>query len=84
MIIRDHDISMPSQFARFMWSDNLGWHRQGKAGNNGVAKGVGMRLAGGAYLGKLRKYGYVSVLNLDNEQKYILTDLGEATLLPDE
>ena len=55
-IIRDHHITMPHQFARFMWPDNPAWSRTTKAG----VRGGGMNLAGGGYLGKLRKWGLIT------------------------
>ena len=56
-ILRDHGRMRPGEFALVMWPDAEGWKRSGKCGNNGSTKGVGMRLAGGAYLGKLQKKG---------------------------
>lgn len=74
-IIRDHQINMPSVFGRFMWPDNPNWTHSGQAGN-GQAKGVGMRLASGAFLGRLKKSGLVRETN----DCYKLTPEGQATL----
>ena len=60
-IIHDHEITSPRQFALFMWPDASGWRRHGKCGH-GITRGTGMNLAGGAYLGKLTKWGLVSRL----------------------
>ncbi len=60
LLIRDKKIDMPSQFARFFWpSDHPGWKRRGKCGPSGSASGIGMRLAGGALLGKWEGWGLI-------------------------
>jgi hypothetical protein len=42
-----------------LWgSDHPGWNRVGKAGAYGSTTGVGMCLAGGGYLGRLRQKGW--------------------------
>lgn len=55
-IIRNHRITAPRQFAEFMWPDSQGWSRTTHAG----VRGGGMSLAGGGYLGKLRKLGLIT------------------------
>ncbi len=50
-IIYTSAIESPAQFAHLMWPDAEAWQRPAKCG---------MRMAGGAYLGKLRKAGYVA------------------------
>lgn len=80
-IIRDHNITMPSQFGRLLWPDDPGWKRLGKAGPNGVAHGTGMRLASGAYLGKLERRGLIRRrYSIDENRPYALTDAGTTAL----
>lgn len=62
-IIRDNRIEMPRQFARLMWPDSDGWKTMTKCGNYGATRGGGMNLAGGAYLGKLRQWGFINWRN---------------------
>ncbi|MCX3035253.1 hypothetical protein OFK41_13675 [Acinetobacter baumannii] len=50
----------PSEFARIMWPNSPRWTRRVKCGRNGVSVGGGMNLAGGAFLGKLRKANLIS------------------------
>lgn len=57
-IIRDHEITMPRQFAQFMWPDSIEWNHSVKCGH-GVHRGGGMYLAAGGYLGKLEKRGLI-------------------------
>jgi len=57
-ILAKHGPVKPRQFSELMWPDNPAHQRHGKVGENAVALGVGMHLAGGAYLGKLRKRGW--------------------------
>lgn len=76
-IINAHEITMPSQFGRFMWPDNPGWQRNGKSGN-GQAKGVGMRLASGAFLGKLQQRGLIRYGS--RMHPYALTQEGKTLL----
>lgn len=47
----------PHQFARLMWPFSDGWRRHSKAGPYGSARGGGMNLAAGGYLGKLTRKG---------------------------
>lgn len=80
-IIRDNNITMPRQFGQLLWPDNPGWKRRGKAGPKGVAKGTGMNLASGAYLGKLRKAGLIGWhYTAFGELKYFLTEKGKELL----
>lgn len=79
-IISDHNIERPSQFARLMWPDAQGWHIPGKCGH-GSSSGVGMRLAGGAYLGKLCKAGLVRRwVRWPNVRIFEITPAGEQVL----
>ena len=56
-ILRDHAPLSPSVFAKWMWPDAEAWSHHTKCGH-GTSHGGGMNLAGGAYLGKLRKRGW--------------------------
>lgn len=73
LIIRDHSPSRPREFAYMMWKDSPKWKNKVKAGNNGVAKGGGMPLAAGGYLGKLRSKGLIKIIVHDSGYTYILT-----------
>ena len=73
-IIRSHRITAPRQFARFMWPDNPGWSRTTRAG----VRGGGMALAGGGYLGKLRKRGLIT--GGYNDIPIALTEKGRVAL----
>ncbi len=75
-IIYTSAIESPAQFAHLMWPDAEAWQRPAKCGNHGVSKGGGMRMAGGAYLGKLRKAGYVA----KGMTCFYLTPAGKALL----
>jgi hypothetical protein len=80
-IVRDHDITMPRQFARFMWPDSEAWKHHTKAGPNGVAKGGGMPLAAGGYLGKLQRRGLVRIwYGFGGNRSFKITDAGIAAL----
>lgn len=50
----------PERFGEQLWPDHEGWGRIGKCGAYGARRGVGMVLAAGGYLGKLRKAGLIS------------------------
>lgn len=56
-ILRDHGPLRAGAFAAIMWPDSPGWSSVTKCGPNGSTSGGGMNLAGGAYLGKLRRKG---------------------------
>jgi len=58
-ILRKHGPLTPREFAEKMWPDSPGWERVHKCGPYGASKGAMMPMAGGAYLGKLRKRGLV-------------------------
>lgn len=58
-ILKDHGPLSPRQFARLMWPDSPGWCRVSKCGPYGSTRGGGMNLAGGGYLGKLHRKGWV-------------------------
>lgn len=73
LIIRDHSPSRPREFAYMMWKDSPKWKNKVKAGNNGVAKGGGMPLAAGGYLGKLQSKGLIIIIINDTGCSYILT-----------
>lgn len=54
-ILESGEIHYPSQFAHQMWPDAEGWQRSSRRGQ----RGSGMNLAGGSYLGKLRRAGLI-------------------------
>lgn len=56
-ILQSHGGITPEGFARLLWPESDGWKRSVRAGN-GSARGGGMRMAAGSYLGKLSKQGY--------------------------
>lgn len=59
-ILKEYDEPIrPREFARRMWPDSECWTHWTKCGNKGVSRGGGMSLAGGGYLGKLMKRGWV-------------------------
>ena len=76
-IIADHAPDTPTAFAMLMWPHAEAWNRPAKCGNKGVSKGGGMRMAGGGYLGKLRKAGYITY---GYQRSPGLTDRGRALL----
>ena len=71
-IIHNHDIRRPKQFGLLFWPAHPGWQRLGRCGKNGVTKGVGMRLAAGAFLGRLQRQGFVTLVG----DQYRLTERG--------
>lgn len=90
-IIRDHGPLRPREFAQFMWPDSDGWRRSARCGANGSHRGGGMHLAGGGYLGKLRRQGWISPTHKDVlgyvagsrsllDLGYVLTAAGKAAL----
>ena len=77
--ILDNDICCARDFAHFMWSkEHPGWQKVGKLGH-GSHRGVGMVLAGGAFLGKLHKQGLVRFF-IPFEETIRLTDKGRQAL----
>lgn len=60
VILRDHGSLMAREFAMLMWPDAPGWKRVSRCGPNGSSTGGGMNLAGGAYIGRLRRKGWVA------------------------
>jgi len=84
-VLREHGPMMPSEFARKMWPDAEGWNRPCKCGPSGTTRGAGMRLAGGAALGKLRKRGWVGLsLRWGVRNEYVLTSEGRRVLEEEE
>lgn len=57
-----------------MWKDSPKWKNKTKCGYNGVARGGGMRLAAGDYLGKLRANGWIFIDIGDFGNIYRLTE----------
>jgi len=58
-IIRAHPGIQPREFARLMWPDSDGFRRSSRCGR-GSSRGGGMNLAGGGYLGRLRRCGLIT------------------------
>lgn len=73
-IVMNHSGIKPREFARKMWPDSDGWSTMTNCGY-GVSKGGGMNLAGGGYLGKLARKGWVRSRN-----GYYVTSKGVADL----
>jgi hypothetical protein len=46
-----------ARFAALMWPDAPAWNKSGRCGPYGSSRGLGIRQAGGGFLGKLRKAG---------------------------
>jgi hypothetical protein len=71
-IIRDHDISYPSQFGFFLWGDERQTHNQAVRRNR----------AAGGYLGRLEKQGLLRwrFRGSTSERQFYLTDAGRAAL----
>jgi hypothetical protein len=80
-MLAEHGPLRPADFARYMWPDNPNWRRPGKCGAYGSSKGLGMRLAGGGYLGRLCKAGLVRYTQYPREG-WVLTASGEQLLPP--
>lgn len=80
-IISSNEIERPAHFARLMWPNAEAWCRPAKCGNHGVSKGGGMRMAGGGYIGKLRKAGLIEWYRTWPKRDLLrLTDAGKAVL----
>lgn len=83
-IIRDDEtIHRPTEFARKMWPGSEGWQRVGKIGH-GSHRGVGLLLAAGGFLRKLRAQGLI-IISLDRDYRsysrdYYLTSKGREML----
>ena len=54
-LIRDIEIESPKQFARLMWPDSVSWTKYSNSGG----RGTGIRRAGGVFLSRLEKQGFV-------------------------
>ncbi len=77
-IIRDNQIVQPGQFARLCWPEARGWTTHVNTGY-GVSHGRQMLMAGGAWLGRLRKAGLIEGL-CDRDSPVRLSPLGEREL----
>jgi hypothetical protein len=75
-VINTIEVTHAGQFAYLMWPDSPAWKSLGRCGPNGSAPGVGIKLAGGAYLGKLQKRG----LAVSGGICWRLTDIGKKKL----
>ena len=60
-ILRDCGPISPAQFAEYMWPESPCWTHIHKCGNKGASQGVMMAMAGGGFLGKLRRDGLIMV-----------------------
>ena len=58
-IVAEHGPIRPAKFALLMWPDSPGHQRSYKCGPWGASIGIAMARTGGAYLGKLRRRGWV-------------------------
>jgi transcription elongation factor Elf1 len=57
IILKSEGDMYPERFASLMWPDSEGHQRSHKVGRSGSSKGVGMALAAGGFLGRLRTAG---------------------------
>lgn len=74
-IISTIEVTHPGQFASLMWPNSPAWKKHGRCGK-GTAAGVGIKLAGGAYLGKLAKQGLIA----RGATRWQITDAGQTLL----
>jgi len=82
-VVKKAGIIRPTAFARAMWPESQGWRRHTRCGPKGVHRGGGMSLAGGGYLGKLARLGYVRQQFRGvhhDEDGYAVSDEGRAAL----
>lgn len=79
-IVRDQGSLAPREFARQMWPDSPGWRRVSKCGPYGSTRGGGMCLAGGSYLGKLRRASLVEKDASDPRGLYSISEEGRRQL----
>lgn len=64
-----------------MWPDSPGWGHSTKSGPKGAHKGGGMYLAGGGYMGKLDRLGYIGrTYAYRFDTGYVITALGRKML----
>ena len=75
IIVNNPDIR-PSEFAEKMWPDSLG-HKKFTRCGYGTHRGGGMHLAGGGFLGRLRRKG---LIGRGWKAGYYLTNKGFETL----
>lgn len=57
-ILYEHGPLWPREFAKLMWPESLGWHRNHRCGR-GTSAGAMMAMVGGGYLAKLYYRGWV-------------------------
>lgn len=73
-----------AQFAHLMWPDSPGWEKWSHGHRNGTAKATGIKRAGGAYLARLEKQGWVrtefNTAPFSYTTYYSITDAGRKAL----
>lgn len=75
-LIDEKEITNGRQFAFLMWPDSEAWQHSSNGGR-GSQRGKGMWLAGGSFLGRLKKAGLITG---SNGRKHNLTPKGKALL----
>lgn len=80
IIIRDRKPERATEFAFLMWNDSEKWNNSTKSGKNGGTKGGGMALAGGGYLGRMKKDGWINIRIGKFGNQYSLTEKAEKAL----
>lgn len=70
-ILAAHGPMMPREFAKAMWPDSRFWQVSYNCGPNGSHRGGAMYRSGGAYLGRLRRKGWVE----NSRHRYYYTEM---------
>ena len=78
-IFVEHGPLMAGRFAHYMWPDSPGWKRVINCGY-GATQGRGMYMAGGSYIGKLRKLGLVDYVWKPGVYEFRITSKGRELL----
>ncbi|UCH50637.1 MAG: hypothetical protein JSV54_06375, partial [Chloroflexota bacterium] len=81
-LINNNKIRSAKHFAELMWPDSPCWKKVYHVGR-GATKGVGMWLASGSFLAKLRRQGLIThfFLSVDYNETITLTSKGRERLL---